>query len=182
MTITRLTTAAERYLGAYLDLASSEKDISVSTDMATLAELCAIPEFANIIKNPLIKAEAQLTLLQKLFPLLSLHKITQNFLCVLARNGRFAELPSLTRAFPRFYAERQGRPLVDVTTPSALSEAEKQKLTTTLKDTYKKDIYISFDTDPTLLGGMLVQIGSEMLDTTLKSKLNRMQSQLKGTG
>lgn len=182
MTIARLNTTASRYLSAYLDLASSSSDDFVRADFEALSELCALPEFSALIKNPLVKPEQHLAILEKLFPLLSLHKVTQNFLSVLATNGRFSELPALTKIFPRFHADRAGQPLIDVTTPKALSDDEKAKLIETLKSTYQTDIFIEFDTDPSLLGGIVVKVGSEMLDTTLKSKLNRMQTQLKGTG
>lgn len=182
MTMTRLNAVGSRYLAAYLDLADASKSQGnfAERDFAVLAELCQIPEFAFVIQNPMLKPEQLLDMLGQLFPLLDLHLVTQNFLRVLAQNARFNELTALVRAFPRSYAEKQGLPLVDVVSPAVLNEADRKDLVEALKAFYHKDIFIAFDTDPSLLGGLIVKVGSEMLDTSLKSKLNRMQTYMKG--
>ena len=111
---------------------------------------------------------------------LGLDAITSNFLGVLARNGRKEQLPQVIRAFRRLASEHRGETTADVVSAHPLSDDQLAKLRAQLKARIGRDVAIDARIDPQILGGLIVKVGSQMIDSSLKTKLNRLAQAMKG--
>jgi F-type H+-transporting ATPase subunit delta len=105
-----------------------------------------------------------------------------SFLRVVAMNRRLFVLPGMISAFRRIAAEHRGEAAAEVTSAHALTAAQEKELKAALKSVAGKDVAISVTVDPSLLGGMVVKIGSRQIDTSLKTKLNSLKLALKEVG
>ena len=105
-----------------------------------------------------------------------------NFLRIAARNRRLFAVPGMIKAYRRIAAEARGETSAEVTSAHALTPAQQTELKAALKSVAGKDVSIAVTVDPSLLGGMVVQIGSRQIDTSLKTKLNSLKLALKEVG
>ena len=105
-----------------------------------------------------------------------------NFLKVVASNRRLFALPGMITAFRAIAADHRGVVTAEVTSAFELSAAQKKDLQATLKDVAGKDVEIDLTVDPSLLGGLIVKIGSRQIDTSLRTKLSSMKLVLKEVG
>jgi F-type H+-transporting ATPase subunit delta len=151
---------AGRYASALFDLARDEKQIdAVSRSLDSLNQALAA-----------ISSE------------LKLDPITSNFLGVLARNGRKAQLQPVIRTFRRLAADHRGEITADVISAHPLRDDQVARLKAQLKSRVGSDVAIDARTDPQILGGLIVKVGSQMIDASLKTKLNRLAQVMKGEG
>jgi F-type H+-transporting ATPase subunit delta len=102
-----------------------------------------------------------------------------NFVRLLARNRRLFTLPDVIRAFKAMAAEARGEVTADVVAARALSDEQTAALKDALKAALGKDVAISASVDPAILGGLIVRVGSRMIDSSLRTKLNIMTTRLK---
>ncbi|MGO4835869.1 ATP synthase F1 subunit delta, partial [Rhizobiaceae sp. 2RAB30] len=105
-----------------------------------------------------------------------------NFLGVVARNRRLFAIPGMIRAFRRIAAEHRGEVAAEVTSAHDLTAAQQTELKVALKSVAGKDVAIAVTVDPSLLGGLIVKMGSRQIDTSLKTKLNSLKLALKEVG
>src|SRR5690606_3161886 len=108
--------------------------------------------------------------------------LTGNFLRVVARNRRLFAMPGIIQAFRRLAAEARGEVEAQVVSAHNLTAAQQAELKTALKAVAGKDVAISLTVDPTLLGGLVVRMGSRQIDTSLKTKLASLKLALKEVG
>ncbi|MGQ3036156.1 MAG: ATP synthase F1 subunit delta, partial [Neoaquamicrobium sediminum] len=108
--------------------------------------------------------------------------LTGNFLRVVARNRRLFAVPGMIRAFRRIAAEARGEVAAEVSSAHELTAAQRSELTAALKTVAGKDVAVNLTVDPTLLGGMVVKMGSRQIDTSLKTKLASLKLALKEVG
>ena len=99
---------------------------------------------------------------------------------MIADNGRFKELPLILEAFGHIYLQRQGIAEVEVETVKKLSAAQDKKLKANLERKLQKQVAVTYKIVPELIGGLKIKFGSEMIDNTLASKLNRLENMMKG--
>ena len=111
---------------------------------------------------------------------LGLDPITANFLGVLARNGRKDEIRNVIRAFRRLAAEHRGEATADVTTARPLNDDQVAALKAQLRTRAGRDVSIDASVDPSILGGIVVKLGSQQIDASIRTKLNRLASAMKG--
>ena len=100
----------------------------------------------------------------------------------MARNRRLFAIPTIIKSFRSIAAEQRGEVTADVVSAHPLTAAQKSELTAALKGVAGKDVVISAAVDPSLLGGLVVKIGSRQIDTSLKTKLNSLKLALKEVG
>ncbi len=173
---------AGRYASALFDLARDEKQIdAVSRSLDSLNQaLAASREFGQLVVSPLVDRDEAGKAFAAIAATLKLDPLTVNFLGVLARNGRKGELAQVIRLFRRLAAEHRGETTAEVISAHALSDKQIAALKSQLKARAGRDVTIDARTDPAILGGLIVKLGSQMIDASLKTKLNRLAQAMKG--
>jgi F-type H+-transporting ATPase subunit delta len=173
---------AGRYASAMFGLARDERQIdAVGRSLDALASALAdSPEFAALVASPLVSRDDAAKAFAGLGPQLGLDPITTNFLGVLARNGRKRELGKIIRAFKRIAADHRGEISAEVTSAHPLNDDQVEALKAQLGKRAGRDVTIDAQVDPDILGGIVIKLGSEMIDASIRTKLNRLTSAMKG--
>ena len=175
-------TLAGRYASALFDLARDERQIdAVGRSLDTLRQaLLDSKEFDGLIASPLVGRDKAGRAFAELAPQLSLDPITTNFLGVLARNGRKNELRAVIRGFKRLAADHRGETTADVITARPLNDDQVTALKEQLRARAGRDVTIEASVDPAILGGIVVKLGSQRIDASIRTKLNRLALAMKG--
>ena len=173
---------AGRYASALFDLARDEKQIdAVSRSLETLNQALADSrEFDELVISPLVGREDAGKAFAAVAQQLGLDPITTNFVGVLARNGRKAELRNVIKAFRKLAANHRGETTAEVVTAHPLQGDQIEKLKSQLRGRAGRDVTIDTRVDPNILGGVVVKLGSQMIDASLRTKLNRLALAMKG--
>ncbi|WP_458388986.1 F0F1 ATP synthase subunit delta [Sphingomonas sp. F9_3S_D5_B_2] len=173
---------AGRYASALFDLARDQRQIdSVSRSLDALNQAIAdSKDFSELVSSPLVSREDAGHALASLAPQLGLDPITTNFVGVLARNGRKRELRSVIRAFRRLAAEHRGETTAEITTARPLNDDQLAQLKQQLRARAGRDVNLDMTVDPAILGGIVVKLGSQQIDASIRTKLNRLASAMKG--
>ncbi len=173
---------AGRYASALFDLAREQKQIeSVGKSLETLRQaLLDSKDFAELVESPLVSREQAGRAFAALVPDLGLDPITGNFLGVLARNGRKRELRAVIRAYRRLAAEHRGETTAEVVTARPLRDDQLAQLKAQLRTRAGRDVNIDATVDPGILGGIVVKLGSQQIDASIRTKLNRLAQAMKG--
>lgn len=173
---------AGRYASALFDLARDEKQIdAVSRSLDSLNQALADSRaFDQLVASPLVDRDEAGKAFAAIAGELKADPLTANFLGVLARNGRKGELAQVIRLFRRLASEHRGETTAEVVSAHPLSDGQIAALKTQLKARAGRHVAIDARTDPTILGGLIVKLGSQMIDASLKTKLNRLAQAMKG--
>jgi F-type H+-transporting ATPase subunit delta len=173
---------AGRYASALFDLARDQRQIeSVATSLDALAQaLLDSKDFNELVTSPLVSREEAGKAFGALAPDLGLDPITANFLGVLARNGRKNELRNVIRAYRRLAAEHRGETTAEVITARPLNDDQLTALRQQLRARAGRDVAIEAEVDSTILGGIVVKLGSQQVDASIRTKLNRLAQAMKG--
>ena len=173
---------AGRYASALFDLARDQKQIeSVGKSLDALNQALAdSKEFSELVASPLVSRDEAGKAFAALAPELGLDPITANFLGVLARNGRKGELRNVIRAYRRLAAEHRGETTAEVVTARPLNDDQLATLKAQLRARAGRDVNIDMAVDPSILGGIVVKMGSQMIDASIRTKLNRLAAAMKG--
>ena len=171
-----------RYASALFELASEAGSVTaVEGDLETLAEaLRESPELRALIRNPEVSREALGRVLAGLGAELNLSELTRNFLGVLAQNRRVAELPAVIRAFQAIAAAQRGEVGAEVASAHPLSDEQLATLEHKLRAREGRTVKLKTRVDPDLLGGLVVTIGSQRIDSSIRSRLNSLAQAMKG--
>jgi F-type H+-transporting ATPase subunit delta len=175
---------AERYAGSLFDLALEAGAVAkVEADLGRFAALLeGSADLDRLIKSPVFSGEDQERAISAIADKAKITGLTGNFLRLVARNRRLFALPGMIKAFRQIAAEHRGETSAEVTSAHALTAAQETELKTALKSVAGKDVAISVTVDPSLLGGLIVKMGSRQIDTSLKTKLNSLKLALKEVG
>ena len=173
---------AGRYASALFDLARDQRQIdSVGKSLDALGQaLLDSKDFNELVTSPLVSREEAGNAFAALAPKLGLDPVTTNFLGVLARNGRKGQLRSVIRAFRRLAAEHRGEATAEVVTARPLTDDQLAQLRQQLRARAGRDVNIDTSVDPNILGGIVVKLGSQQIDASIRTKLNRLASAMKG--
>lgn len=175
---------AERYAGSLYELAVQSSAVDkVEADLSRFEALVAeSDDLARMIKSPVFSAEEQFKAVAAIADKAGITGLVGNFLRVVAQNRRLFAVPAMVKAFRAIAAEARGEVSADVTSAHALTGAQQDELKAALKGVTGKDVTINAVVDPSLLGGLVVKIGSRQIDTSLKTKLNSLKLALKEVG
>jgi len=175
---------AERYAGSLYELAAQTQSVSqVEADLDRFkALLDSSPDLDRMIKSPVFSAEDQFKAVSAIADKAGLTGLVGNFLRVVARNRRLFAVPAMIEAFRRIAAEQRGEVAAEVTSAHALTPEQLAELKSTLTGVAGKDVTLTVTVDPSLLGGLVVKMGSRQIDTSLKTKLNSLKLALKEVG
>lgn len=173
---------AGRYASALFDLARDQRQIeSVAKSLEALSEaLVDSKDFNELVTSPLVSRDEAGKAFASLAPQLALDPVTANFLGVLAKNGRKKELRNVIRAFRRLAAEHRGETTADVITARPLNDNQLAALRQQLRARAGRDVNIDATVDSSLLGGIVVKLGSQQIDASIRTKLNRLAQAMKG--
>lgn len=175
---------AERYASALFDLAESGKKIKpVEKDLGRLEKLLdGSQDLMRLVRSPVFTAEDQQAAIGKVLDKAKISGIVGNFVRVVAGNRRLFVLPQIIQAFKIKLADSRGETTADVTVAAKLTPAQTKDLKATLKKVVGKDVALNMTVDASLLGGMIVKVGSRQIDTSLKTKLSSLKLALKEVG
>lgn len=175
---------AERYAGSLFELARESKSVaSVEKDLAAVEELISnSDDLKRLIASPVFSADEQFKAIAAVADKAGIKGLVGNFLRVVAKNRRLFAVPGMIAAFRRIAADSRGEVSAEVTSAHGLDAAQKKELAAALKQVAGKDVTIAVTVDPSILGGLIVRIGSRQIDTSLRTKLNSLKLALKEVG
>ena len=174
---------AGRYASALFDLADSSKSLDkVAQDLATFRKLVdESADLARLIASPVIGRALQGKALLAVLDAAGISGLTRNFVGTVAANGRARDLPAMASAFLAELARRRGETTATVTTAVPLSPAQLQQLSDSLRSVLGSNkVSIDARVEPDILGGLVVKVGSRLFDSSVRSKLQRLQLAMKG--
>jgi F-type H+-transporting ATPase subunit delta len=173
---------AGRYASALFDLARDERQIdAVSRSLDLLSQtLVDSRDFAELVASPLVDREEAARAFAAVSQQLSLDPTTANFLGVLAKNGRKNQLQPVIRLFRRIAADHRGETTAEVVTAHALKDDQLAALKQQLRSRVGREVSIETRIDPEILGGIVIKLGSQMIDSSIRTKLNRLAEAMKG--
>lgn len=174
----------ECYAASLFELAAEGNAVAqVEADLTAFESLLAeSDDLKRLISSPVFSADDQARAIAAIVSRVGVGGLSANFLRVVAKNRRLFALPAIIKAFRRIAAEHRGEIAVDVTSAHLLSPDQQAELRQTLRGVAGKDVSLKIDVDPSLLGGLVVRMGSRQIDTSLKTKLNSLKLALKEVG
>jgi len=179
-----ISSVAQRYAGSLYELAAESKSIpAVEKDLGRVEALIdGSADLQRLIKSPVFSADDQFRAVNAIAAKADIKGLVGNFVRVVAQNRRLFTLPGIICGFREIAARERGEVTADVTSAHALTAAQKTELATALKAVAGKDVTFNLTVDASILGGLIVKIGSRQIDTSLKTKLNAMKLALKEVG
>lgn len=171
-----------RYALALFDLAAEAGTVSaVEADCDTLEEaLAGSPELRAMITSPQLTRGEQAAAIAAVASELGISELTTSFLGVLAHNRRLDSLGEMIRAFRTIAASQRGEVTAEVTGAHRLSEKQLEALRHRLTSREGRNVKINASVDPSLLGGLVVTIGSKRIDGSIRTRLNSLSAAMKG--
>lgn len=172
---------AGRYATALFELADEAGAIdSVKADLDRLSALIAeSADLARLVKSPVFTADVQLSAMTAILDKAGIGGLAGNFVKLVAQNRRLFALPQMIAAFAALVAAKRGETTAQVTAAQPLSDAHLAELKDTLAEKTGKDVKLDVTVDPSILGGLIVKLGSRMVDASLKTKLNSIRHAMK---
>ena len=172
---------AGRYASALFELASENGTVStVESDLETLgAALAESDDLRAATNNPQLSRGDQGDAVSAIAKYLKLSELTANFLGVLAGNRRLAKLPDMIAAFKAIAAAQRGEVTATVTSAHPLSDEQLAALKAKLTAREGRTVMLVADVDPDLLGGLVVTIGSQRIDASIRTRLNSLAQAMK---
>ena len=175
---------AERYALALLDLADEKKALDpVADDLRGIKQMLEeSADLQRLIRSPLFSREQQSTALAAVLEKAGVSAMTRRFVLVVARNRRLFELPKMIATYLAELARRRGEMTAHVTSARALTEQQQAALAETLRAKLGAKVQVDTEVDPSLIAGLVVRVGSRMIDSSLRTKLEKLQFAMKGVG
>ncbi len=179
-----ISAVAERYASSLFELAQQANSVAkVESDLNDFeAMLKDSADLSRLINSPVFSSDEQAKAIDAIVVKAKIAGLAGNFLRVVAKNRRLFAVPGMIQAFRRIAAEHRGETAAEVTSAHALTAAQQTELKAALKSVAGKDVAITITVDPSLLGGLIVKMGSRQIDTSLKTKLNSLKLALKEVG
>ena len=181
---TSLSGIAGRYAQALLELADDKKQLDeVAGDLRALKSVLAgSDDLLELARSPLYSREQKTDAFRAVLERMELGELTRRFVLVVAANRRLFALSSMIDAYLAELARRRGEVTAKVSTARDLTGAQRESLTEALRAIAGNKVQVDVSVDPSLIGGLVVQVGSRMIDNSLKTKLQRLQLAMKGVG
>jgi F-type H+-transporting ATPase subunit delta len=175
---------AARYAAAVFDLAKEEKGLNgLAADCDALSEaLATSADFREMISSPVVSREDQGNAIAAIVAKMKLSPLLANTLQLMASKRRLFVLPQMIADIANRIAVEKGEVTVEVTSAAALTADQAAKLAATLKASVGKEVKLKTAVDESLIGGLVVKLGSTMIDTSVKAKLSALQNAMKEVG
>ena len=178
------TGIAVRYATAVYDLAKDGNKVkAIESDIAALNEAISTSEdFRDLIQSPIYSRDQQGGAIAAIAKKMQLSDIMANTLSLMAQKRRLFVVPHMVATLRDIIAEDKGEVTADVTSAKALTKTQADKLAKSLKASTGKTVTLNQTVDESLIGGLVVKVGSKMIDTSIRSKLNSLQNAMKEVG
>jgi F-type H+-transporting ATPase subunit delta len=179
-----IASVAGRYAAALFELAKDQRQLEkVESDLASLqAMLDSSADLRWLVFSPVLTAEDQAKALGAVLEKAGISGLTANFLSLITRKRRLFAVGDMIKGFRVLLARERGEVSADVATAHALTPDQLTQLKDALRISVGKDVQVNTRVDPNLLGGLVVKIGSRMIDSSLRTKLNNLKVAMKGIG
>jgi F-type H+-transporting ATPase subunit delta len=175
---------AGRYATALFELADENKALDqVAQDLAAIKQmLVESPDLNRLVRSPVLSRGDQSRAMSALLKQAGVSELTQRFIGLVAQNRRLFALRGMIDGYLAELARRRGQMTADVTSAHQLSDPQVQALTDALRAQLGSKIEVKVTVDPALIGGLIVKVGSRMIDSSVRTKLNKLQIAMKGVG
>ncbi len=175
--------AAGRYASAIFDLGRETNTLeALETDFAALTTMISSSEdLQRLVGSPAYSRDSQLKAMSALMSKAGSSDTTARFVKLMISKGRLGVLPGAIQGFTDMLADHRSETVAEVTSATPLTDAQRDKLAANLKSSFGKDVKINASVDPSLLGGLIVKVGSKMIDSSLKAKLAGLQLAMKAS-
>lgn len=185
MAATSLTSgAAGRYATALFELAREADELDrAEADLGQLAQaLDDSPELVELIRNPVYTRVEQGKAMGAIAARMGLSRLVTNVIGLMASKRRLFALPQMISQFRALLAEHRGEVTAEVTAAHPLSDTQANALSARLKDVLGRDVKLNVSVDKDIIGGLVVRVGSRMIDSSIRSRLARLQNAMKEVG
>ncbi len=175
---------AERYAAALLELADENKALDqVASDLTGLKRMLAeSPDLDRVVRSPLLSRAEQGKAVAAVMERAGISELVQRFIGLVAQNRRLFAVGAMIDAYLAELARRRGAMTAQVTAARPMSDAQVKALADALRGSLGSQIDVRVAVDPALIGGMVVKVGSRMIDSSVRTKLNKLQIAMKGVG
>jgi len=172
---------AGRYATALFDLARETNAIdAVKADLERFDALVAQnPDLTRLVRSPVFSAAEKLQALSAVLDRVEIGGISANFLKLVTTNRRLFAVRDMVKAFRELVADYKGETTAEVTVAERLKDDHVAALRSTLKAVSGKDVDLDIKIDPAIIGGLVIKLGSRMVDTSLRTKLNAIRHAMK---
>ena len=172
---------AGRYASALYDLAAEQNAVdSLSADLDTFAALLKeSADLRRLVQSPVFSSDEQLSAVSAVIARAGITGLAANFIRLVAQNRRLFAIESIILTYRQMVAKARGELTAEVTVAEPLSDARLQDVRDTLREITSKDVKINVTVDPKIIGGIIVQLGSRMVDASLRTKLSAIQHAMK---
>ncbi|MBO6836642.1 MAG: F0F1 ATP synthase subunit delta [Alphaproteobacteria bacterium] len=173
---------ADRYAKALFDLADEGKQLdAVADDLRTLGALLDQSEdLQRLVRSPVISRADQGKAMAAVLDKAGCGELTRKFVGYVAANRRLSALKAISKAYLSELAARRGEITAEVSSAKTLSDAQIAAVEDALKKAVGGKVAVSHKVDPSLIGGLIVKVGSRMIDTSVATKLQRLKLAMKG--
>ena len=173
-------TSASRYSLALYELASESKVLEPveGQSLLILNLISSSKEFSNLIKNPTSSQENLLKIINNISENYKFEKLLKNFLSFLIKKRRFFYVEKILKIFIVTCSKKRGELKAELKSAKELSSDEIKKITDELTENFSTKIKLSYKHDESLIGGLIVQVGSAMVDTSIKNKLQLIENRM----
>lgn len=173
---------AERYAAALFELADERKDLDrVAGDLQALkAMIAASADLQRLLRSPVLSRQEQSRAIAAVLDKMGAGDLAKRFVGLVAHNRRLFVLGAMIDAFLAELARRRGEESAEVVSAVALDERQRQAVNEALRRAVGGKVAVDLKVDPSLLGGLVVKVGSRLVDSSLKTKLQRLQLAMKG--
>jgi len=172
--------SAKSYSQALYELAFEEKNLNdVEKNAISLLKLISQSEDFNLlIKDPTNKQEDQLNVINIIFEKFNLNNLLKKFLNFLVMKRRFFYVEKILKDFVMICSKNRGEISAKLIVAKQLNENEINKIKSDLSQNFGSDVKLNYNYDPDLIGGLIMQVGSVMIDTSIKNKLQQIENKM----
>lgn len=177
---------AKRYAKALFDLSvesSKTEKTTIRRDVAKLTKILKTSDsFSQLVRSPVLSADVQDKAIQAVLARAKIGTIVAQFVGLVCQNRRAYALASIMTGFAALEAKERGEITAEIISVSKLNAVQEKAVKTQLKKKFGKDVRIDATIDPAMLGGLIVKVGSQMIDGSLRTKLNSLKQAMYEAG
>lgn len=173
-----------RYATALFDLATETSAVdSVAADLSRFREMLdGSPDLKRLVRSPVFTAEVQIAALGAVLEAAEIAGLARQFILLVAQNRRLFAIADMIKGYAALVAEAKGEITAEVVAPEKLTQSHLDRLASELKAVMGREVQIATSIDKSLIGGLIVKVGSRMVDASLKTKLQNLEVAMKGSG
>ena len=173
-------TSAKRYSLALFELANESNTLPSVEENSTafLNLILSNKDFSNVIKDPTVSRDVLVNIINKITESFKLEILFKNFLSFLILKRRFFYVEQILKSFNEICSEKRGELKAEIKSAKELSKDEVNMITEQLSNSFKSKIKLNYNYDQSLIGGLIVQVGSIMIDTSIKNKLQQIENRM----